>query len=102
MATDDEWESAEIQLKSLEIVSILFCHDSEVTFSNTNFHQAAPIVVSSAAPSIALQASVPPSIAIVERRELIDDVLISALDNPRERLFVLQTEDLMLKYVKSR
>lgn len=101
MATnDEEWENAEVQLKSLEIVSST--DFVALTLSYSNLHQTAPVVMPSAAPPMISLAGVPPSIAIVERKEAIDDALMTALDNPRERLFVLQTEDLMLKYVKSR
>ena len=39
---------------------------------------------------------------VVEDRDPIDSALLSSLENPRERMFVLNTENTILNFVKSK
>lgn len=44
----------------------------------------------------------PAAPSIPDREEPIDDALVSAIENPRERMATLQLEDMMLTYVNSK
>lgn len=58
---------------------------------------------SSTATSSATASNIPPPpIPTRTEDEVIDDALITALENPREKMILLQIEDSILRFVKSK